>query len=139
DAERAAISILLVESDESESAKVRSLFRDQGYGLVLVVKDHLQALQQLKERHFSHLIFDARADGISVSSYLQQVIETEPGILAIPASPDPTIDQVFEWLVDGARSFLVKPFTSDAVDEVLVLASKSKPLPEAALQSRDPN
>lgn len=139
DAERAAISILLVETEDSVRVKVKNLVREQGYGLVLAVNDHLQALQKLKERHFSHLIFNARSEGISIDSFLLQALELEPEIIAIPASQDPTMDKVFELLVDGARSYLVKPFTDEVINEVLVLATKGKALPDAVLQSRDRN
>jgi len=49
------------------------------------------------------------------------------------------MDDVFNLLQQGARGYLVKPFSADRVDSAMIQATKGEPFAEAILTARDRN
>jgi hypothetical protein len=62
-----------------------------------------------------------------------------PRLVAVACSSDPSIDDVFGLLMEGARGFVVKPTTGSSLEESMVLATKGEIIPEALFYAADSN
>lgn len=138
-AERLNSSILVVEKDTEFREVIRTTLKELGYSQIVSVADHIRGLEKFQERKFTHVVFDARKTNMPVSDFLNQIMKIDPEIVAIPASYDPTIDDVFDLVVDGARGYLVKPFQKATLEEAIVLATKAPPLNPAIAKTKDRN
>ena len=139
DAERSTASILLVEPDAGDRNLLRATLRSLGFKTIAESPNHLAALDKFEGRKFTHIIFDAKKGNYPMKEWFTQVLEIAPQIVAIPASANPNVDDVFELLMAGARGYLVKPFIRDTVDQSLALATKGEPIPDVVKHARDRN
>jgi two-component system chemotaxis response regulator CheY len=137
--ERALTSILVVEPEPSERNLMRTMLKALGYQTVADSPNHLASLDKFEGRKFSHVIFDAKKGNCPMKEWLAKVLEVAPEIIAIPASANPSVDDVFDLLLAGAKGYLVKPFTRDSLDLSVTLATKGEPIPEIVRQARDRN
>lgn len=138
-AERAASSVLVVEADPNHRNNLRTTLKSLGYGAISDAPNHTTALERLKERRFTHVLFDAKKTNMEPKDFLKNVLEGDVATVAIPTSGNPSIDDVFDLFVMGAKGFLVKPFTMDTVEEAIVSASKGEPIAEAVLKAKNRN
>lgn len=138
-AERNRASVLVVETDSLERNNLRTALKSLGYGAIADAPNHATALEKFNDRKFSHVIFDAKKTKYPMKDWLTKVFEIDPTITAIPASSNPSVDDVFDLLVLGAKGYLVKPFTMDTVENAILMATKGEPIAEAVLQAKDRN
>jgi DNA-binding NarL/FixJ family response regulator len=138
-AERARASIMVVEPEALERNNLRTALRTLGFGTVTEAPTHVAALDKFNDRKFSHVIFDAKKTNYPMKEWLSKVFEYDATVIALPASSNPSVDDVFDLLVIGAKGYLVKPFTIDTVDQAVLMATKGEPIAEAVLQARDRN
>ena len=138
-AERSSSSVLIVDPDRQARSSLRQLVTAMHFGGVSDVANHLQGIQKVQERKFTHVIFDAKSTNMPGVEFVTKLLELDDDIIAIPASSEPTVDDVFSLLTIGANGFLVKPFTSESVEEALVLATKGEPISDAILYAKDRN
>jgi len=138
-AERNKASVLIVESDSAERNNMRNALKVLGYGAFTDVPNHALALEKLQERKITHILFDAKKTNMPPKEFLHKVLESDSSIIAVPASYEPNVDDVFDMLIMGARGFLCKPFTVDTLEAAIVMASKGEPMAEAVLNAKDRN
>ncbi len=137
--ERASSSILIVEPDPAERNLLRATMKRLGFGRVSEATNHLSSLDKFEGRKFTHIIFDAKKDNYPVQEWFSEVIDIAPEIIAIPSSANPSVDDVFELLVLGAKGYLVKPFTRETVEASVCLATKGEPIPDIIKTAKDRN
>jgi two-component system chemotaxis response regulator CheY len=138
-AERSVANILVVEPEPSERNLMRTMLNGLGYPVVSESPNHLASLEKFEGRKFTHIIFDAKKGNCPMQEWFSQVLEIAPSIIAIPSSSNPSVDDVFELLLMGAKGYLVKPFTRDTLDLSVTLATKGEPIPDIVRQARDRN
>jgi two-component system, chemotaxis family, chemotaxis protein CheY len=137
--ERQNSTVLVVEPDINIKNSLRMHISSLGFSAVSETNDRILALQKLEQRKFTHVLFDAKNTNMSGREFLTKVFEYDEDIVAIPTSFEPTVDDVFDLLVIGAKGYLVKPFTEESVDIALVMATKGEPLSDAILYAKDRN
>jgi response regulator RpfG family c-di-GMP phosphodiesterase len=138
-AERAKASILVVESDSNERNNLKQACKSLGYGNISDAPNHATALERIQQRRVTHIIFESKKTNMPAKEFLAKVLEMDPGCIAVPASWEPNVDDVFDMLIMGARGFLVKPFTTDTVEAAMLMASKGEPIADAVLHAKDRN
>lgn len=138
-AERNRVSILVVEPDSLERNNLRTCLKSLGFGAIADAPNHGVALERFNDRKFTHIIFDAKKSNYPVRDWLVKVFEMDSDLVALPSSSDPSVDDVFDLLVVGARGYLVKPFTIDTVDQAIIMATKGEPIADAVLNAKDRN
>jgi DNA-binding NarL/FixJ family response regulator len=138
-AERTRSSVLIVETDPLERNNMRTTLKALGYGGIADAPTHQGALDKFSDRKFTHIIFDAKKTNYPMKDWLLKVFELDSDLIAIPSSSNPSVDDVFDLLVIGARGYLCKPFTIDTVEQAILMATKGEPIAEAVLQARDRN
>jgi len=137
--ERRQSSVLIVEPDPNVRNNIRHTVKSLGFGTISDAVTHGQALERLRERRYSYVLFDAKKTNVSPSNFLTQLLGTDKNTLAIPMSEFPRVDDVFSLLVIGAKGFLVKPFTPASIDECMVWALKGEPIADVVLQAKNRN
>lgn len=137
--ERKASRVLVIEPDVSLRNTLRQALVSMGIGGIFDAPNHVQGLQKIQERPFTHIIFDAKQSNMPSADFLQKALELDTELVAIPTSFEPSVDDVFNLLISGARGYLVKPFTTGSVDDAVVMASKGEPISEAVLLAKDRN
>lgn len=138
-AERSKASVLIIDPDPMNRSSMRAALRSLGYGGVSDAPNHLAGLDKLEERNFTHIVFDAKGTNIPAKEFLDKVLQFSDETIAIPASFDPNVDDVFDMLIKGAKGFLVKPFTIDTVENAITNATKGEPIADAVKQAKDRN
>lgn len=137
--ERAKASVLIVESDSNDRNNMRTALKSLGYGQFSDVPNHAAALDKMRDRRFTHIIFEAKKTNIPPKEFLHSVLEQDPKTIAIPSSYEPNVDDVFDLLIMGAKGYVVKPFTVDTLECAIVNATKGEPIAEAVLHAKDRN
>src|SRR5690606_14220110 len=112
----------IVESEPSIRNRLRQILIALDFGRISDAHNHNAALRKLEEQPYSHLIFDAKQNDLPIKEFLNRAMEFDSRTIPIATSYQPTVDDVFDLLIMGARSFVVKPFTSESVDEALIWA-----------------
>lgn len=137
--ERQNASILVVEPDPVERNNFRTALKQLAFGGVSDCPNHMSAFDKLEQRQFTHVIFAARETNMPVKEFVKKIITTWPQMVCIPSSSEPSVDDVFDLLILGAKGYLVKPFTIDTLDSAIVNATKGEPIADAVLQAKDRN
>lgn len=137
--ERNRASVLIVESDANERNTMRTALRNLNYGGFSDAPNHMAALERLEQRKFTHVIFEARKTNMPPKDFLQKILQADKTTVCIPSSFEPNVDDVFDLLIMGAKGYLCKPFTADALDRAIAMASKGEPISELVLQAKDRN
>jgi DNA-binding NarL/FixJ family response regulator len=137
--ERQKSAVLVVEPDNQERHNLRNALKTLGYGTIGDASSHAAALERMSDRKFSHIVFDAKKTNMPPKEFCQKVFEIDSAIIAIPSSLEPNVDDVFELLILGAKGYVVKPFTVDALDRAIVQATKGEPIADAVLKAKDRN
>ena len=137
--ERRESSILILDPEPTVRGTMRQAITGLDYGGVSEAADMTQALQKIQERPFTHLIFDAKKGVMAPRDFLLKLFEIDEKIIAIPSSFNPTVDDVFDLLIVGAKGYLVKPFNTDSLDDAIVMATKGEPISEAILYAKNRN
>lgn len=139
-AERNACTILVVETDLVEATHMREALKNLGFAKISDAPNHHIALEKIAARQFTHIIFDAKKNvNYPMRTWLTKVLEIDHSLIALPASANPNVDDVFDLLVAGARGYLVKPYTFDGVDQAFLLATKGEPISDKVLGAKDRN
>lgn len=138
-AERSKSSVLIVEPDAIDRNNLRTALKNLGFGGISDVTTHVNALDKVQQRQFTHIIFDARPTNMPVKEFVQKIMEGTPNVIMIPASFEPDVDDVFDLLIAGAKGYLVKPFTIQTVDDSIVHATKGEPIADVVLKAKDRN
>ena len=137
--ERKEAKFLIVEPQVGVRKSIRQALVSLGFFHVVDTPDHASALKKLEDRDFTHVMFDIEISNMSARDFLLTILEYDQSIIPIPASYKPTVDQVFDLLIVGARGFLVKPFNTSSLDEAIVSASKGEPISDAILYAKTRN
>lgn len=137
--ERRSSRVLIVDSDIGTRHSMRQSLLSLGYGKIQDVSDLSTALERLEEAPFHYVVFEAKNCRIPAKEFLTRMLEIDRRTIAIPSSYEPTVDDVFDLLIMGARGFVVKPFTCEALDESIIMAAKGEPISESVLHARSRN
>ena len=137
--DRQRFSVLVVAQKAITSSQLRQSLKALGFTQISVVPSHVQALDRLKTRNFSHHLFDAKMTDMPPAEFVKQVMEMDTNSIMIAVSEEPRIDDVFGLLRAGARAFLVPPLTVDMIEQVIIQATDGPQLSEAVLHAPDRN
>lgn len=139
DKERRRIALLVVEPEMNLRKSMRQALVTLGFEDITDAPDHPTALERLEEKRFTHIIFDSKNGLMPARNFLSTLLQRYPHIIALPSSSNPTVDDVFDLLITGARGYIVKPFTAGSLDDSLVYATKGEPISESIRNTKHRN
>lgn len=137
--ERSKASILVVEADAMERSNMRGALKSLGFTTLAEAPTHMAAIEKFAERKFTHVIFEAKKTNMPTKDFVTKIFEMDDSTIALPASFEPNVDDVFDLLILGAKGYLLKPFTVDSIDLAIVQATKGEPIADAVLNAKDRN
>lgn len=136
---RSKTPALVVCQDPEMGLKVRQSLQHIGFASVSHVSNHGQAIERLKTRNFDLILFDSRPSNVSPLDFVRQwrILGGDGTLLAL--SYNPSVEDVFQLLREGARGFVVMPFTVEAFELAIDRALLGPPLSDAILDAADRN
>lgn len=137
--DRDRAEFLLIEPDIQLKASLKGSLMGLGFTRITDSPDHYAGLEKIQRRPITHVLFDAKESNMKAAEFLAHALEQDEKIIALPLSFEPTLDDVFDLLVLGARGYIVKPFTPESLDAALLWATKGEPLSPAILFAKDRN
>ena len=137
--DRTKASVLIICTNGSVSSQLRHALKTLGFSQLSVAPTHIAGIERVKLRPFSHVIFDAKETDMPALDFTKQLVELEENVIAVAVSDQPRIDDVFSLLCAGARHFIVPPFTTETLEQVIVRATDKPALSEAVLHAPDRN
>ncbi|RMG43441.1 MAG: response regulator, partial [Candidatus Dadabacteria bacterium] len=93
--ERMNASILIIDSDHATRNALRQCLVQLDFVQISDAPNHLQGLDKLEQRHFTHCIFDARTTNMPARDFVIKALEMDHELICVAASYEPTIDDVF--------------------------------------------
>lgn len=118
-------------------ASLRQSLVSLGFDSISGAQTHAQGLERIQTRTFPLIIFEAGATNIPTREFAIAARRLDEDSTLIALSGAPRIDDVFELLKVGARSFLVTPFTTETLEEVIGRAVLGPPFSDAILDAAD--
>ncbi|MFQ5692457.1 MAG: sigma-54-dependent transcriptional regulator, partial [Nitrospinota bacterium] len=122
--------ILIADDDVGMREGLSRSLRREGY-VVTLASDGEEALHQLQDRAFRMVITDLEMPGLKGLDVLKQVKKRTPAVPVVVITAYGSIGTAVEAMKEGAFDFLAKPFSNDALRDVVQRAC-SQPLPAAA-------
>jgi CheY-like chemotaxis protein len=118
--------LLIVDDDTPTVKLLRAMLEDQDWVLDCAY-DGTQALAKVSDGAFDVVITDINMPGMDGLTLLTRIHEVRPGTVVIIMTADHAPSAVVASLRGHAFSYLSKPFTREAVLDVLSLASAATP------------
>ena len=122
--------ILIAEDDVGMREGLSRSLRREGYAVTLV-SDGQEALHQIRERAFRMVITDLEMPRVKGLDLLRGVKKRTPGVPVIVITAYGSIGTAVEAMKEGAFDFLTKPFSSDALRDVVRRACTEHAAPAA--------
>lgn len=126
--------VLIIDDDES-LRRVMELTLDEAGFQVMTAVDGEQGLVLFRDRKPAVVICDVQMPGMSGYEVLEQIRKEQPDTLVIIITAFGTIEKAVRAMKLGAFDYLTKPFSRDALRQVLNGAFSFRNLPAAKTQS----
>jgi DNA-binding NtrC family response regulator len=116
--------LLVVDDDIQMLAALETALRRKGH-LVETASNGIEAAAKLDSINVQAVITDLKMPGMDGLELLQHIRRTNPALPVVVLSAFGTVPMAVEAIKAGANDFLVKPFSQDALDEMLERLSHS--------------
>jgi DNA-binding NtrC family response regulator len=118
--------LLVVDDDIQMLAALEAALRRKGH-YVETASNGLEAASKLDNTTVQAVLTDLKMPGMDGLELLEHVRRTHPALPVVVLSAFGTVPMAVEAIKAGANDFLVKPFSQDALDEMLERLSQSRP------------
>jgi DNA-binding NtrC family response regulator len=118
--------LLVVDDDIQMLSALETALSRKGH-LVETASNGIEAAAKLDTITVQAVITDLKMPGMDGLELLQHVRRTNPALPVVVLSAFGTVPMAVEAIKAGANDFLVKPFSQDALDQMLERLSQSRP------------
>lgn len=122
-------SVLIVDDERSIRLTLRAFLQEQGYA-VETAEDATQALERLAQGAWDVIVSDIILPGLSGVELLKKIRAAAPDVQVIMMTGAPTVATAAEAVRAGARDYLAKPITKNAILRAVANALALKRLEE---------
>ncbi len=130
------MQMLLIDDDEWIRDSLSLFFEGEGCHL-LALETAEEGMEALKRHDYDIIIADYKLPGMDGLEFLRQIQESHADVMKILITAYGSEEVVSEAKRLGARDFIQKPFTSEAVEESLsVLITNWEPKTEIKTKRR---
>ncbi len=132
--------MLVVDDEPSMRLALTESLRRSGYGATPVADGH-EALARLSEDRPWLVLTDLRMSRLSGLEVLREIKRRSPSTSVVVMTAYGTVETAVEAMKHGASDFLLKPFATEALEQVLARleAAEARPLPGPPLgEERQP-
>jgi DNA-binding NtrC family response regulator len=119
--------LLVVDDEPQMLIAINETLRRSGYSIT-TAGSGMEAIRRLKEKYYQLVITDMRMPEVSGLDLLRKVKSLAPQIPVILLTAYGTVQNAVDAMRDGAFDYLLKPFSSEALENVVrrALNSSSK-------------
>jgi DNA-binding NtrC family response regulator len=133
--------LLVVDDEPQMLIAINETLRRSGYSIT-TAGSGMEALRKLKEKYYQLVITDMRMPEVSGIDLLRKVKNLAPQTPVILLTAYGTVQNAVEAMKDGAYDYLLKPFSSESLENVVQRAlnsnsSKNTKVPHTIL-TQDP-
>jgi len=118
--------ILVVDDEPQMLIAINEALRHKGYG-VTTAGSVMEALCRLKERYYHLVLTDMRMPELSGMDLLKKIKSLSPQTPVVLLTAYGTIQNAVDAMRHGAFDYLLKPFSSEALERVVRRALDSSP------------
>jgi len=118
--------LLVVDDDIQMLSALETALRRKGH-LVETASNGIEAAAKLENIQVQAVITDLKMPGMDGLELLEHIRRTNPALPVVVLSAFGTVPMAVEAIKAGANDFLVKPFSQDALDEMLERLSQARP------------
>jgi DNA-binding NtrC family response regulator len=118
--------LLVVDDEPQMLIAINETLRRSGY-CITTAGNGVEALRRLKEKYFQLVITDMRMPGVSGLDLLRKVKNLTPQTPVILLTAYGTIRNAVDAMRHGAYDYLLKPFSSESLENVVRRALDSAP------------
>lgn len=137
--DRAAVRILVCLEQGQDLDALLMMLKSSGFQKVRFVHTHSGAIKRVTEQPFTHLILQASRTDMHAGDCIASLRNVDTKIQCIPASYQPSVDDVFSLLMMGARSFLRLPASISEVESAIVWTLRGEEYPDELLYASNRN
>lgn len=113
------IKALIADDDEITRLLLRTLLRQNNIKVVGEAKNGIAAIEQCEKLHPDILFLDINMPKMNGFEVLKSISNLQPGIAIIMISSDSTLHNIKEAGNYGVKNFIVKPFNTAIVMDVI--------------------
>lgn len=128
------VSVLVVCRDTAVSHQLRGTLQELGITNITAEYAHAKGLSRALEKKFTHIFFDSEKTDMLPGDFIRSVKESKSNVGLIALASQLNVNDVFELLRGGARSFLLFPFTFEAVENSIKYINQEYEIREELLQ-----
>jgi two-component system response regulator FlrC len=118
--------LLIVDDEPQMLIAINETLRRSGYSIT-TAGSGIEALRRLKEKYYQLVITDMRMPEVSGLDLLRKVKNLAPQTPVVLLTAYGTVQNAVEAMRDGAYDYLLKPFSSEALENVVRRALDSAP------------
>jgi DNA-binding NtrC family response regulator len=118
--------LLVVDDEPQMLIAINETLRRRGYSIT-TAGSGIEALRRLKEKYYQLVITDMRMPEVSGLDLLRKVKNLAPQTPVILLTAYGTVQNAVEAMRDGAYDYLLKPFSSESLENVVRRALNSAP------------
>jgi DNA-binding NtrC family response regulator len=118
--------LLIVDDDIQMLSALETALRRKGH-LVETASNGIEAAAKLDHTSVQAVITDLKMPGMDGLELLQHIRRTNPALPVVVLSAFGTVSMAVDAMKAGANDFLVKPFSQDALDEMLERLHQARP------------
>jgi two-component system response regulator FlrC len=116
--------LLVVDDEPQMLIAVNEIIRRLGYG-VTTAGNGMEALRRLKEKYYGLIITDMRMPEMSGLDLLRRIKNQSPQTPVVLLTAYGTVQNAVDAMREGAVDYLLKPFDTDALENVVRRALES--------------
>ncbi|MGE3163392.1 MAG: HD-GYP domain-containing protein [Planctomycetota bacterium] len=117
------LNILVAEDDGAARELVAAIFDEQSWARPTIVKDGLEAVACLGQRHWDVLITDLNMPRMNGEQLIEIALAEIPDLTVVVVTGNGTIDKAVKLLRSGVYDLLTKPYS---LDHFLVSVQKAR-------------
>jgi len=136
--ESSVARVLVVDDEKSIRLSLRAFLADAGYEAD-VAEDALVAQGLLAQGAYDVVVSDIVLPGVSGVALLQRIRETAPDVQVIMMTGEPTVETAAEAVRAGARDYLTKPVSKNAILRSVATAAQMKQLEDEKHRLQEEN
>jgi two-component system chemotaxis response regulator CheY len=113
------MKILIADDQLAMRELLKTILRTLRISNIDAVADGVQAVERFRQSRHDMIFLDIDMPELDGFSALSQLKKTEPNAFVVMVSAHSSIDNVKKALDMGARGFVVKPYTSSKIADML--------------------
>jgi CheY-like chemotaxis protein len=130
-------TVMIVDDSSIIRRNLREILNSMGLHVTAEAEDGAQAIELYKAQPVDLVTMDIQLPGMNGIEAVKHIREFNPHAVIIMISSVEQKSRVYDAIKQGAKHYIVKPFSEEKVREVIRGVLKDSPLPDTGPESRE--